>query len=209
MITTITVTIVVLMMAVVGVVCQDYRNTVVKLGYGVVFDKVDHIIGDGGASTYTPTWYIDWPVVPDLRLPEFDCANATTWESRCLAINSYIQSVNNDTSDRLDKVRQWIDEALKLVPVYTNTSTDNETGTPGSRSKRDVNEYDPDLPDWLKQNDDDDQTLRHWENFLPGHIVGHIFSSLFRTPSQVDLYALQDHLSNVGKAVWENVEAIE
>ncbi len=171
---------------------RDYRDTVIRLGYGVIFDKVDHVIGDGGDSKYTHTWLLKWPVVPDLRLPVFDCA-ATTWEERCGAINSHIESVNNNTYDRALKIRRWIREAKDLIPAANITAA--------GRTKRD-------LPDWLKDKNAVDRGLRRLDDFMPGHLAGHVLSSLFGTPGSQDLDALRDHLANVGNAVYENVDAI-
>ena len=72
----------------------DHRLTVIKPGYGVNFDRVDHVIVDGGTSFYIHTWSIPWPQVRLAEMPLFDCSLATNCGKRCTAINTYIRETN-------------------------------------------------------------------------------------------------------------------
>lgn len=177
----------------------DYRQTVIKPGYGVNFDRIDHIVMDGSTPFYTHTWALQWPTIPTIRLPFFNCSAATDWVMRCEAINSYISKINAFAYETLSSLAVFLSEGKKLVPPVTN-DTFFDGGS--KRKRRDIS--DSRLPSWLKT-----QQSETVDQFFPSHTIGTIWSDLTNTPGPGDVDELTDHLRSVGSAVYENMEGVK
>lgn len=190
----------------------DYRLTVMRPGYGVNFDRVGHVVLDGGTSFYTHTWALRWPQIPTMSLPLFDCSLATAWGKRCSAINTYIRETNVFAYEMLSSSAQLLLQGKKLVPPSSKATLFHESVTihpadihkkyRGRRKKRQASQN-PDVPSWLKK-----QTSDNINDFIPTHTTGQIWADLTNTPGPRAIKQLRQHIRDVGSAIYNNDEGI-
>ena len=171
----------------------DYRQTYIKPGYGVNFDRVDHVVTDGGTSFYTHTWALPWPTVPTVSMPFFNCSLAIDWSRRCRSINAYIRDTNDFAYELLQLSARFLNTCKKQIPP--TISREQRTG----RKKREV------LPSWLKQPETSDYVM----DYLPTHTTGKIWSDLTDTPGPRAIRQLREHLRSVGSTIYSEIEGIK
>lgn len=176
----------------------DYRRTIIRPGYGVNFDRVGNVVVDGGVSYYTHTWALPWPRIHNCLMPSFNCSSFASWRGRCRAINSYIESTNDYVYDMFSKTVRFLEKGKKMIPPGRWPSQPESSSRPGRRKRHAV------LPDWLKQSQPHDEL----SDYLPTRAVGTIWSGLTNSPGPKDTKRLEQHLRDVGSAVYENVENI-
>lgn len=170
----------------------DYRQTYIKPGYGVNYEKVDNIVTDGGTSFYTHTWALPWLTVPVVRMPYFNCLLAADWSRRCVAINSYIRDTNNFAYEMLALSARLLRTCKKQIPA-SRIPQDGRV----KRTKRDQ-------PSWLKP-----QTSDYILDYLPTHVSGQIWADLTSSPGPREIRQLKEHLRSMGSAVYANIEGIK
>jgi len=173
----------------------DYRQTYIKPGYGVNFDRIDHVVTDGGTSFYTHTWALPWPVVPAASMPLFDCSLAIDWVKRCASINAYIKDVNIFAYELLNLSAEFLNTCKNQIPPTSNNVLREKSNT--GRKKRRV-------PSWLKP-----QTSDYVLDYLPTHMNGRIWSDLTNTPGPRAIRQLKEHLRNTGSAIYAEIEGIK
>ena len=173
----------------------DYRQTYIKPGYGVNFDRVDHIVTDGGTSFYTHTWVLPWPIVPAASMPIFNCSLATDWARRCTSINAYIIDANNFAYELLELSAEFLNTCKKQIPPISDKFLREKSNL--RRNKRRV-------PSWLKP-----QTSDYLVDYLPTHMTGEIWSDLTNTPGPRAIRQLREHLRNTGLAIYAEIEGIK
>lgn len=177
----------------------DYRKTVIKAGYGVNFDMVDHVVVDGGTTFYSHTWALPWPRIRTTLMPGFLCDDHEAWTARCRAIRNVVTRANHFAYDVLSRSARLLESAKRLVPPVTNetiVSSDRRR-----RRRRDVAE----VPDWLKDSSSSSSSLA---DFLPTNVLGTMWSDLTNTPGRKDVEKLKSRLRSVGQAEYANSAAI-
>ena len=186
----------------------DFRQTVIKAGYGVNYELVDHVFVEGGTSFYAHTWLVDWPVVSRLTpLGYLDCSQAVDWAKRCRAINRMITEINTSVYESLSLVQRRLDvSAQQLPPAMMDDILAFSSMAVPDRKRRAAHADRPDanLPAWLKEQPED--TVMEW---LPTYTIGRIWSDLTGSPGPDDIHRLKSHLRSVGSAVYENIRGIQ
>ena len=172
----------------------DYRRTVIKAGYGVNFDRVGHVLVDGGTSLYTHTWAITWPKIRTAAIPSFDCSKATSWARRCAALNTVIMESNTFVYESLLKATLSLKDAHDMIPLHAVQER---------RRRRRRNA--PTMPSWLSEQDSDNIL----DNVLPTHSIGQMWADLTHTPGPRAIRKLKHHLRLLGSAIYENVQGIK
>lgn len=195
-------------------------ETIIKQGYGVHFDLVDHIIADGDTMTYTHTWQIPWLNIRNGGISQFDCSRAADWRGRCLVLQEFIHTVDSDVFEITSNLKGLVRTAIHQIPVSLNESLTAESSDTnerrqdfgnGRRKKRQATANTTlngaELPDWLKTQTSD--IIHDGLDYLPVRIVGQIWSDLTNSPGPKDLRALRSHLRSVGSAVYENIQGVK
>ena len=193
----------------------DYRLTVIKPGYGVNFDKVDHVIA--GTTFYTHSWALSWPRVTYKPMLRFSCNLARNWKGVCLAINRYITETNFYAYETILHTQRLLDEGKAIVPPISNSSLFWEgkeasvfyvkkQADDRSRIKRQTRRnITTELPRWLKNNDQEDIL----DSVLPTRKIGQLYADVFDVPGPRAKKQLKQHLRNMGSATYENIKGIE
>lgn len=174
----------------------DYRQTIIKAGYGVNFELDGHVLIDNGISFYQHSWIIKWPKLTPFMIPLFNCSMLTDWSLQCHFINRYISDVNQDAYYKITEYQRHLDEARHITLM------------PNIRKKRSTDSA------WVAENLPNYLHSDHTDAFskfmlLPSHLRSKIFSSLTGLPGESEMESLEKHLRYIGSVRYENIKGIK
>lgn len=95
----------------------DNRRTIVKAGYGVNFEKVSELIVDPTSASHM--WRVPWPDVDDVsvNMARMNCSYVTEWQQRCLAINAYVEGMEEILNAAINDTRRRLARLEDLFPL--------------------------------------------------------------------------------------------
>lgn len=95
----------------------DNRRTIVKAGYGVNFEKISELIVDPTSAPHM--WRVPWPDVDDLyvNMARMNCSYVTRWQQRCLAINAYVEGMEEILNAAINDTRRRLARLEHLFPL--------------------------------------------------------------------------------------------
>ena len=203
-----------------GVWCKG-AHTKIHAGYGVNFDAVGHVIVDGGSTFFPYTFIVEWPSVQEVKIPTFECDSAVDWERRCLALNQYIRSLNDDAVNMVWAMNNSLARAKNMLPVSPVESWENEEQQPEQqhdpldaveRKKRSYHGIrkstaDDDLPDYLKPAPAK-TTWSKIRDFMPATSLLEASSNLLGMPGKKANEAMKQRIRTVGRVAFENRENV-
>lgn len=176
---------------------QDETKTILKSSYGVFYEKVGFLAVRGGVTYYTHIWNIPLPKIPYVRIQLVRCD--VFLSKYCGIINGMINTVNTITTKLLLEAQWMADKSVRIIDNKNQNSS-----LEVKRRIRSTDEYDPTLPDWVKDQSVSDKV----EKWIPQFVVGKVFNKLTGTASREDIKALNRHLQYIAGAQYENIENI-
>lgn len=95
----------------------DNRRTIVKAGYGVNFERVSELIVDPTSAPHM--WRVPWPNIDDVQgnMTRINCSFVTRWKDRCLAINAYVDDIENIVNAAIKDTRRRLAKLEELFPL--------------------------------------------------------------------------------------------